>query len=53
MPRKAVVVISLVDESENKGKEHIEKEILEELSKGFPPLIPWMKNVEKVEVVEA
>lgn len=47
MTKKAVIVISLVEES----IEEIEKEILEELSKGLPK-IPWLKKVEKVTVEE-
>ena len=39
MPKKAVIVISLVEESAEKANEEIEKEILEELSK-HPPMIP-------------
>jgi len=52
MSRKAIVVVSLVDESEKEKCEMIEKEIFEELSKGFT-VIPWMKKVEKVKVAEA
>jgi len=52
MPKKAIIVISLVKESAEKTNEEIEKEILEELSKA-PPTIPWMKKVEKVTVTEA
>jgi len=49
MPKKAVVEISLVPESAEKSNEEIEKDILEELSK-HPPVIPWLKKVEKVTV---
>jgi len=52
MGKKAVIVISLVEESAEKSNDEIEKEILEELSKG-PPAIPWLKKVEKVTVTEA
>ena len=51
MSKKAVIVISLVKESAEKSNEEIEKEIFEELSKR-PPVIPWMKKVEKVTVKE-
>jgi len=51
MPKKATIVISLVEESVKKANAEIEKEILKELSKA-PPSIPWMKKVEKVTVTE-
>jgi len=51
MGKKAIIVISLVEESAEKLNEEIEKEILEELSKGLPE-IPWLKRVEKVTVTE-
>jgi hypothetical protein len=50
--KKAVIVVSLVDESVEKANEEIEEEIFEELSKGLPK-IPWCKDVEKVTVTEA
>jgi hypothetical protein len=49
--KKAIIVISLVDEAQEETNEAIEKEIFQELSKE-PPKIPWCKKVEKVEVVE-
>ena len=52
MPKKAVIVISLVKESVEKSNKEIEKEIFEELLKGLPK-IPWCKKVEKVTVTEA
>ena len=52
MNKKAIIVIRLVEESAEKSNEEIEKEILEELSK-HPPVIPWLKKVEKVSVKEA
>ena len=51
MNKKAVIVVSLVEESAEKANEEIEKEIFEELSKGLPK-IPWFKKVEKVTVTE-
>jgi len=51
MAKKAVIVIHLVDESEEKANEEIEKEILEELST-HEPKIPWFKSVERVTVTE-
>jgi len=51
MSKKAVIVISLVDESAEKSNEEIEEEIFEELSEN-PPRIPWFKSAEKVEVTE-
>ena len=51
MPKKAVVVVTLVDESLEKSNDELEKEIFDELSKA-PAKIPLMKQVEKVEVTE-
>ncbi|KPV64251.1 MAG: hypothetical protein AOA66_0340 [Candidatus Bathyarchaeota archaeon BA2] len=51
MGKKATIVIRLVKEGAEKSNEDIEKEILEELSK-HPPMIPWLKKVEKVMVTE-
>jgi len=52
MGKKAVIVVSLVGESAEKPNEEIEREIMEELSK-YPPVIPWLKKVERVTVTEA
>ena len=49
MVKKAVIVIVLVDESRERSNEELEREILEELVRK-PTVIPWMKDVEKVEV---
>ena len=51
MPKKAIIVVSLVEESYEKANKEIEKEILKELSKGLPK-IPWCKKIEKVTVTE-
>lgn len=51
MDKKAVIVISLVEESVEVANEEIEKDIFEQLSKGFPK-IPWCKKIEKVTVTE-
>lgn len=51
MVKKAVIVISLVEESAEVANEEIEKEILNELSKE-PTRIPWFKSVGKVTVTE-
>jgi hypothetical protein len=50
--KKAVIVISLVQESTEKTNGEIEVEIFKELSE-CPTKIPWMKDVEKVTVEEA
>jgi DNA-binding PadR family transcriptional regulator len=47
--KKAIIVISLVEESTEATNEEIEKEILEELSKDGT-IVPWLKKVEKVTV---
>ena len=52
MVKKAVIVISLVEESAQKSNPEIEKEILRELSRE-PARIPWLKKVERVTVSEA
>jgi len=52
MGKKAVIVISLVEESAEKSNREIEKEIKTELTKE-PPRIPWLKEVEKVTVTKA
>jgi len=49
--KKAIIVISLVKESEEKPNKEIEQEILRTLAKGLPT-IPWMKRVERVTVSE-
>jgi hypothetical protein len=51
MVKKAVIVISLVEESAEKSNIEIEKEIMRELS-SEPARIPWLKKVEKVTVTE-
>jgi len=49
--KRAIIEISLVEESTEKANQEIEKEIFEELSKVWPR-IPWCKEVEKVTVTE-
>ena len=49
--KKAVIIISLVEESAETSNREIEKEITQELSK-HPPKIPWLKKVEKVTATE-
>jgi len=51
MTKKAVIEISLVNESAENANKTIEKEIFDDLFKDLPK-IPWMKQVEKVEVLE-
>jgi hypothetical protein len=51
MAKKATIVIRLVDESEEKSNEELEREIYHQLY-NYPAKIPWMKNVEKVTVTE-
>jgi len=50
--KKAIIVVSLVEESAEKPNDEIEREILEGLLEA-PPKIPWMKKVEKVTITEA
>jgi hypothetical protein len=49
MGKKAMIVISLVDESCGSSSEDIQKEIFEELSK-VTARIPWCKQIEEVRV---
>jgi hypothetical protein len=49
--KKAIIVIELVEESAETEREEIEKELFEALSKAHL-IIPWLKNVEKVTVME-
>lgn len=49
--KKAVITISLVKESGEIANEAIEREILEEFSKGLPK-VPWLQKVEGVTVME-
>lgn len=46
----AIMVLSLVKESVEKSKKEIEEEILKELKE---LIIPWVKKVEKVTVLES
>lgn len=52
MAKKAVITISLVEESAEKSNRQIEKEIMMELTRE-PSRIPWLKKAEKVTVTEA
>jgi len=47
--RKVVITISLVRESQKKTNQEIEREILQELSSH---MIPWCKEIERVEVLD-
>jgi len=49
--KQAIIVIELVDESEEVSNEEIEAEILEMLETQYVA-IPWMKNVKKVAVLK-
>jgi len=49
--KKAIIVIELVDESEEVGSEQVKAEILENLEKRYA-IIPWMKKVKKVTILE-
>jgi hypothetical protein len=50
--KKAIITILLVEESQDKSNEKLEKEILESLRKSLP-MIPWFAKVEKVKVMES
>jgi len=49
MPKKAMIIVSLVKESAEFSDEEIEQEIYSELSKEIHR-IPWAKKIEKVTV---
>jgi hypothetical protein len=51
MVKKALIEISLVKESAESSNGKIEKEIFDDLYADLPK-IPWMKQVEKVAVIE-
>jgi len=51
MVKKAVIVITLVEESALTRNKQIEQDIINELS-NEPAKIPWLKTIEKVTVVE-
>jgi hypothetical protein len=51
MAKKALIEISLVKESAESANKKIMEEIFDGLSEDLPK-IPWMKQVEKVAVVE-
>jgi len=50
MVRKATITVYLVEESIEKTKKELEKEIFQALSKRAA--IPWMAEIEKVKVTE-
>jgi hypothetical protein len=49
--KKAIIYVRLVRECSEKSKNELEKEISEGLSE-HPITIPWLAEVEKVEVIE-
>jgi len=51
MSKKVILVIELVEESAEKTNEEIEKEITQAFSEDVP-VIPWLRGVEKVTVIE-
>lgn len=48
--KKAVILVSLVEESSEKTNADLEKDIFHAVSKR--PVIPWVAKVEKVQVTE-
>jgi len=51
LTKKASIIISLLEESEEKTNEELEKEIFKELSK-TTSRIPWCKKIERVTVTQ-
>lgn len=52
MGKKALIEISLVEESDEKTNDEIANEIYKELSEGTT-IIPWCRQVNKVVIVDA
>jgi len=52
MVKKAVITLVLVEESRESSNEELKKEIFDALSEA-PAKIPWMQDVEQVEIVES
>jgi hypothetical protein len=50
MSKKAIIIIRLVEESNEKPNQEIEKEILQQLSENHVA-IPWAGNIEKITVL--
>ena len=50
MARKAKITVYLVEESAKEPKKKLEKEIFQALSKRA--IVPWVRQVEKVEVTD-
>jgi len=50
MTKKAIITITLVEESREKSDKELRKEIFDELTKA-PAKIPWMKDVKSIEIV--
>ncbi len=51
LAKKAIIIVSLVEESKEKENEELEMEISQEVAK-WPANIPWMKELEKVSVID-
>lgn len=51
MVKKAVITIILVEESIERTNEELRKEIFDALAEA-PAKIPWMKDVDRVEILE-
>jgi hypothetical protein len=47
--KKAIITITLVEESQQKANQEIENEILQELT---PQQIPWCRKIETVKIIE-
>jgi hypothetical protein len=52
MVKKAIIEISLVEESSERTNDEIANEIFDDISEGSS-VIPWCKKVEKVTVTQA
>lgn len=50
MGKKAIVVISLIEESNKMSNEKIKREIFEEISRDYST-IPWCKEIVEVKVI--
>jgi hypothetical protein len=47
--RKVMIILSLIEESQEKTKKELKKELMEELSGVY---FPWCKGIEEIKIIE-
>ena len=47
--RKVMIILSLIEESQEKTNKELQKEIMEELSE---VCFPWCKGIEEIKIIE-